>query len=250
MKRRTFFNWLIIFLGVVAIMGFCFTPVLADESADDMEIQDDSFGAYYQNTWVPAADFVPNGNGPYYFHGAYRYRASGSAATTVAPVRLPSGAHLYRAQLFYYDNSSMYYATATLYRYQYNNTSTLLDSCSGSTSATPGYTACIMYPNVTIQNGDSVYQLRVQLTGVTSHLRFMGVRLYWKRQIRTGLSHPFTDIGHLPQLWQDSIAALRASGITSGTTATTYSPDANVTRGQMAVFFARALGLYWSPPTY
>ena len=41
------------------------------------------------------------------------------------------------------------------------------------------------------------------------------------------------------------IKALKASGITQGVTPTTYEPESNVTRAQMAVFLAKALGLHW-----
>jgi hypothetical protein len=39
---------------------------------------------------------------------------------------------------------------------------------------------------------------------------------------------------------ENDIQALRASGVTSGCTATTYCPKAAVTRGQMAAFLHRA----------
>src|SRR5262245_41164374 len=42
------------------------------------------------------------------------------------------------------------------------------------------------------------------------------------------------------------IEALVASGITAGCGVGTYCPDATLTRRQMAVFLAKALGLYWS----
>lgn len=41
------------------------------------------------------------------------------------------------------------------------------------------------------------------------------------------------------------IEALVASGITGGTGGGNYSPDAFVTRRQMAIFIAKALGLHW-----
>jgi hypothetical protein len=43
------------------------------------------------------------------------------------------------------------------------------------------------------------------------------------------------------------IEALKASGITGGCQASPplYCPDNPVTRGQMAVFLAKALGLHW-----
>jgi hypothetical protein len=41
------------------------------------------------------------------------------------------------------------------------------------------------------------------------------------------------------------VEALAASGITAGCDTGLYCPDANVTRRQMAIFIAKALGLHW-----
>jgi hypothetical protein len=43
------------------------------------------------------------------------------------------------------------------------------------------------------------------------------------------------------------IEALAASGITAGCSADSYCPDNPVTRGEMAVFLAAALGLHFNP---
>jgi hypothetical protein len=48
-------------------------------------------------------------------------------------------------------------------------------------------------------------------------------------------------------LFYQYIEALAAAGITSGCGGGNYCPDAAVTRGQMAVFLAKALGLHWAP---
>ncbi len=50
---------------------------------------------------------------------------------------------------------------------------------------------------------------------------------------------PLTDIG------SQYIEALAASGITGGCGGGNYCPDANLTRRQMAIFLAKALGLHW-----
>jgi hypothetical protein len=266
MKERTFFNWLIIFLGVVAIVGFCFKPAFADEVTDPAgvidqsednstletpfdvpELSDESFGLNYQYTWIPACNFIPaSSNVAYSRSNAYIFVTGGTDYYFWAGVNLPSGAYLSTISLYYYDNSggamSSYFYRATAY-----TTYSLLTNF--TSSGTPGYATGSMSPNTTIRNGDSAYYLYVGLSGAAgSDLRFMGARLYWRRQIRTGLSHPFTDIGGLSQTFQDSIAALAQSGITIGTSPTTYSPNNNVTRAQMAVFLARALGLYWAYP--
>ena len=48
-------------------------------------------------------------------------------------------------------------------------------------------------------------------------------------------SHPFFQF----------VEALAASGITGGCGGSNFCPDAPLTRGQMAVFLAKALGLRW-----
>ena len=50
-------------------------------------------------------------------------------------------------------------------------------------------------------------------------------------------SHPFFQF----------IEALVASGITSGCGGGSFCPDAPLTRGQMAVFLSRGLGLHFAP---
>jgi hypothetical protein len=56
-----------------------------------------------------------------------------------------------------------------------------------------------------------------------------------------GSETPFTDIEDSE--FAADIAALYASGITVGTSDTTFSPEDEVSRGQMATFLARGLGL-------
>ena len=51
----------------------------------------------------------------------------------------------------------------------------------------------------------------------------------------------FSDIGHLSDAASHAIRVLFEMGVTSGTSATTYSPSSIVTRAQMAVFITRML---------
>ena len=60
-------------------------------------------------------------------------------------------------------------------------------------------------------------------------------------QLGAGGATPFTDISS--SIFQGDIEAIYAADITVGTSDTTYSPRDLVTRGQMATFLARALGL-------
>ena len=264
MKEKTFFNWLIIVLGLVALTGFCFTPALAEdidpetgksivepeddivfeEFGDDLEITDESFGDNYQVTWIPCYSFTPySSSTSYNISGNYRYLTSTTNPWMDASINLPSGAYLYLARLYYRDSHA---GAVTLWIWREYLPNNYTQLCSISSTGTPGYASSNCYCYHTIANANNVYHARVRMSSATSSLSFYGVRLYWKRQIRTGLSHPFTDIGSLSAEFQNAIAALYHSGITTGTSSTTYSPNNPVTRGQMAAFLARALGLYWS----
>lgn len=52
---------------------------------------------------------------------------------------------------------------------------------------------------------------------------------------------PFTDIGRVSVAEDKAIKQIFELGVTTGTTATTFAPNAPVTRGQMALFITRAL---------
>lgn len=55
----------------------------------------------------------------------------------------------------------------------------------------------------------------------------------------------FTDIAGLSVEAQDAISVVKSLGITSGTSATTFSPNDVVTREQMAAFLVRTLQVTW-----
>ena len=77
---------------------------------------------------------------------------------------------------------------------------------------------------------------------------FASVEVWWKRSVSPSPGAPsFNDVP-VSHLFFQYIEALKASGITGGcnTNPPLYSPDASVTRGQMAVFLAKALGLHWA----
>ena len=95
----------------------------------------------------------------------------------------------------------------------------------------------IRLPSPTLANN---YQLRADISADTN---FAGCFVFWTRQISPApASATFTDVPTGHQFFKE-IEALKASGITQGCTGTTYCPDQAVTRGQMAAFLARALGL-------
>jgi len=74
---------------------------------------------------------------------------------------------------------------------------------------------------------------------------FGWVEIWWRRVVSTApLSPTFNDVPANHPFFQ-FIEALAASGITGGCGNSNYCPDNPVTRGQMAVFLSKALGLNW-----
>jgi hypothetical protein len=92
----------------------------------------------------------------------------------------------------------------------------------------------------------AVHYLTLYLPAASQNaLGFGGVRITWKRQVSPPPSTPtFGDVPTTDSAFP-FIEALAASGITAGCAGGNYCPDANLTRRQMAVFLAKALGLHW-----
>lgn len=79
-------------------------------------------------------------------------------------------------------------------------------------------------------------------------IRLRGVRLLFRRRVSPAPSSAtFGDVPTGHPFFQ-FIEALADSGITAGCGGGNYCPDAPLTRGQMAVFLAKALGLHWPAP--
>jgi hypothetical protein len=85
-------------------------------------------------------------------------------------------------------------------------------------------------------NGQTVYDGTVRLRQV---------EILFRRQISPApVSATFNDVGTGDFGFQQ-IEALVASGITAGCGGGAFCPNASLTRAQMAVFLAKALGLHW-----
>jgi hypothetical protein len=92
-----------------------------------------------------------------------------------------------------------------------------------------------------------VYNMYVSVPPATQNsLGFGGVRITWRRQVSPPPPTPtFGDVPASDPGFQ-YIEALAASGITAGCAGGNYCPDTSLTRRQMAVFLAKALGLHWA----
>ena len=94
-------------------------------------------------------------------------------------------------------------------------------------------------------NVDREFVLRVQQFGHPTPQFFAYVEVWWRRTVSDAPpAATFADVPTGHPFFQ-FVEALYDSGITAGCGGANYCPDNPVTRGQMAVFFAKALGLHW-----
>lgn len=180
-----------------------------------------------------------------------------TTSNVYAAVEIPSGALITGMRVMYYDANASLEMSVRLRR-AYMETDLDRDDVeirSFMSSGAPGYDSVYVDvdPDVTVVRRSSAgfavwryqsYYLWATLPAGTFH-RLRGVVIFWHRQISPApASATFTDVptGH----WAfQHVEALVDSGITAGCGGDNFCPDSNVTRAQMAVFLAKALGLHW-----
>jgi hypothetical protein len=182
----------------------------------------------------------------------YLYGTSSAGAYYVASVQLPQGAFV--VQMCVYANVADASQSVTAYL----NSSRLLAGGQGGdpqwgniasvTDDIPiGYGTVCTNVNYAFHDVDGNYNVAYDIlvtAGGTSGLG--GVRLAWHRQMSLPpVSPTFGDV-QPGDFGYQQIEALFASGVTGGCGGGNYCPNDTVTRAQMAIFLARALGLYWS----
>ncbi|WP_456375413.1 S-layer homology domain-containing protein [Thiolapillus sp.] len=175
------------------------------------------------------------------------------------PDDIPDGALVTQVIFYGYDNDATDDLSGQLHAYYAdsgngNNWGVRVLVTTPSTSGTPGHT--VSYKNFAQlidrrQDIDSdgtmevVSYMLVALTGKSGNVCVNQARILWKRQVSPApATATFSDVPTTHQFFRE-IEALADSGITSGCSATQYCPDDPVTRGQMAVFLAKGLGLHW-----
>lgn len=170
-----------------------------------------------------------------------------------AQVDLPSGARLTGMTVYGSDTSLLNDPTFTVYQYCNTGSGPQQVSIPLSATVTNGYSGgafAVASEQVahTVDNSDCVYSFVADFASTLTCDAGTGLHLaalHYKRQISPApATQTFTDVAPGHQFFPE-IEALAASGITGGCSAGQYCPDAPLTRGQMAAFLARALGLHW-----
>jgi hypothetical protein len=225
------------------------------------------FGTQTNILQIPASSFVPRGAATVigYDTNGYVYRSAGFVDFAWATVTLPSGVDLDFLDLYYCDTNAANDLTARLRSFTGWNDANIgfadLISVSSFGSAGCDYTFApgggIFRPDGVLPdfdhtvnndvryNGGYQYTIVVSSTVTDSTLSFKGVDIWYHRQVSPAPgTATFTDVptGHP---YFRFIEALNASGITAGCGGGNYCPGNAVTRGEIAVFLAKALGLHF-----
>ena len=208
------------------------------------------FGVGVQNAYtISATTLVPVVSDTTYsfFSGLSRYRTGGSPWFH-GGVTLPTGALITSMEINACDTS----ATATVDAYLYRcHTSEggcdTIASVSTGTAATPGCNFFIdSLFTETVDQLSYNYIVEVFLGATNSSTRIQSLRVFWRRQMSLApLVATFADVPTSDPFFR-AIEGFAASGITSGCGGGNFCPDGAVTRKEVAKFFARALGLFYS----
>jgi hypothetical protein len=184
------------------------------------------------------------------------------ATWLIADLEVPDGALLQRLTMFYLNDNLNFPLTLSLCR-GWNRSDGGIPGfdCPWSLVADSfvGNAAADLFPINTVirasmdMDGDGIpddvrWMVLVYFPSGTPAL-LRNVRAAWSRQVSP--APPVATFNDVPT--GDArfafVEALAASGITAGCGGGAFCPNAALTRGQMAVFLAKALGLHWSSST-
>ena len=168
------------------------------------------------------------------------------------PLNLPAGALIDKFEVAVYDandtkdvGSVLGVCTGVDVLFGCSGYGTIM---SGGTSGAPfnGYlTSDISGDGLVVDKVANVYFVRVVLQQPDDTLQFRQVNVFYRLQISPApATATFADVPTSHTYFR-AVEALAAAGITSGCGGGNYCVNGTVTRGEMAVFPARALGLHF-----
>jgi len=229
--------------SVLAVLALA-APVLAQ-----------SYGPSDQTLTIGSTEFRPFDSAQTYGYVGGNYLAG--VGTYEAPLKLPDGGVITQMCLYSYDpDFSVTEAGILAMKLPAGGQSSGTVEAPGSgviENFNIGYgTVCTDPFSFTVRSdadldgGGSEHLAYYVFGSIGKNSALGGVRITWHRQVSPA---PTTaHFGDVPvgAFGFAQIEALFASGITGGCGGGNYCPNGSVTRAQMAVFLAEALGLYWS----
>jgi hypothetical protein len=192
---------------------------------------------------VPGIAFQESGQTLIWYEEFFR-EAAGGTGTFVAPIHLPSGV-IIDFIAFAVCGSPTAQMTLGLWDLSGQTTYTLVGQVQSTADTTCQYLYSVPLNYAYPTNEGHFLLLTVQQVGAGP--RFRGAEVGYRRRVSPAPSTPtFTDVPSDHMFYQ-FIEALFASGITAGCKASPamFCPNNPITRGEMAVFLAKALGLNW-----
>ena len=197
---------------------------------------------------IPAWDFSRMDGGPLGVGvGISRFPADSALPFLVSSVHVPGGTRITRVELDYCDNSSAGKHVKLELLQCDNQGQNCADAMSELVSSSNGCSFVAQSGlSVHVNNYNNMYTMVATFGAVDGTNYLVGAIVSYQLEVSpppgtatfndVPTSHPFFQF----------IEALAASGITGGCGSGNYCPDAPLTRGQMAVFLAKALGLHWN----
>ena len=258
-RTRSLFGSLVLFATAVSLhaqMPATEIAVPAGPQGPGTQESPADFGTKINILQIPASAFQPRCSAL-----AYNYNGSGYMSVTNnpcnfasevmwAPVTLPTGALVQFLDLYYDDTDAANDITAVLRATSNVGGLSNVTTVSSSGSAGVGYASSslvsyLVNNNVQYDVDGRTLQVLLLIPNASVALKFQGVDIWWSRPVSPAPAvATFNDMPTDNPQFQ-FVEALVRSGVTAGCGGGNYCPNNPVTRGQMAVFLAKALGLSW-----
>lgn len=193
---------------------------------------------------IPEFSFEPLTSEATWSWNGGRYLTNGGSM--LAGVVLPTGVSIHAIELEACDTSGSGFAMLTLLSCV-GGTCNALGSVNTGLAETPGCGRffLLLPAPYTVQNADS--RLAFEFLNLTDDgtTRLLAARIAYHREVVPApATASFADVPVGSPLHR-YVEALVGAGITAGCGGGNFCPEAAVTRGQVAVFLAKALGLHW-----
>jgi len=197
---------------------------------------------------ISAASFQPEPGSLAGGNFGYKYPLDG-VKYLVAPIQLPAGALITRLEVEGCDSDAWGQIWPQVKACTVFNECVVVGDPVTSAPDQPGCGRFGLPVSLTVNNQHFAYAFVFNSATLGQSVGINAARVYYKLQVSPApATATFADVPTSHPFFQ-YVEALAASGITTGCTSTPpqFCPDAFITRGQMAVFLARALGLHWAP---
>jgi S-layer homology domain len=161
------------------------------------------------------------------------------------PVHLPTGAHLEYVRVMMYDDTTSTTPSMGMFEnYMYGPRTTIVALTPSASSAGNRYVDFAVDYTVPNKN-TSLLVLAILNQSGALYEGLYGLTFWMHLQISPApATATFVDVP-VGSFGFRQIEALASSGITAGCDATHFCPNSPISRAQMAVFLAKALGLHW-----